>query len=221
MQRTASRATPGGGQWRMATIPATGDPEAGTPQLEFMVVNGAPAGTSGNGKDVDQPTQAGSYRLRCPGGYKLQRGRLHPFPRARAAASMLVPLLLSTPPSADLVRTPLSTAACLLAGHWSCNRVVGSDRGGPAGLSGVCVRQPHVLYHPGRRGGRCARESMLGPTSAIGRGTQQDGLAHSLCSLHLPLHMSCSQHCTLSLTRFSISICNVTKACGENASTGM
>ena len=93
MQRTPSRASPSGGQWRMATIPATGDPEAGTPQLEFVVVNGAPAGTlgtSGNRKDVDAPTQAGSYRLRCPGGFKLQHGRLHPFPRARAAASMLV-----------------------------------------------------------------------------------------------------------------------------------
>ena len=93
MQRTPSRASPSGGQWRMATIPATGDPEAGTPQLEFVVVNGAPAGslgTSGDGKDVDAPTQAGSYRLRCPGGFKLQHGRLHPFPRARAAASMLV-----------------------------------------------------------------------------------------------------------------------------------
>ena len=95
MQRTPSRASPSGGQWRMATIPATGDPEAGIPQLDFMVVNRAPAGAPGNGKDLDAPGQAGSYRLRCPGGFKLQHGRLHPFPRARAAASMLVPLLLT------------------------------------------------------------------------------------------------------------------------------
>ena len=102
MQRTASRATPGGGQWRKATIPATGDPEAGTPQLEFIIKNGAPAGTLSHGKDTDQPTPAGSYRLRSPGGFKLQHGRLHPFPRARAAASMLVPPLLKLMPSEAL-----------------------------------------------------------------------------------------------------------------------
>ncbi len=90
MQQTPSRAKLGGGQWRMATIPALGDLESGTPQLEFVVVNGASAGASGNGKDVDQPRHAESYRLCCPGGFKLQHGQLHPFPRARAAASMLV-----------------------------------------------------------------------------------------------------------------------------------
>jgi hypothetical protein len=88
LQRTPSRASPSGGQWRMATIPATS--ESGTPQLEFVVASGASNGVPANGKDVDQPTNAGSYRLRCPGGFKLQHGRLHPFPRARTAASMLV-----------------------------------------------------------------------------------------------------------------------------------
>ena len=90
MQRTPSRASPSGGRWRTATIPATGDPAQGPPQLEFTVINASSPGSSGNGKDVDAPTHAASYRLRCPGGFRLQHGRLHPFPRACAAASMLV-----------------------------------------------------------------------------------------------------------------------------------
>ena len=90
MQRTPSRASPSGGRWRTATIPATGDPAQGPPQLEFTVINASSSGSSGNGKDCDAPTHAASYRLRCPGGFKLQHGRLHPFPRACAAASMLV-----------------------------------------------------------------------------------------------------------------------------------
>lgn len=90
MQRTSSRARPSGGQWRMASIPATEDPEQETPQLDFMVIKGGPSAAPGSPGGVDKPAHAESYRLRCPGGYKLQHGRLHPFPRARAAVSMLV-----------------------------------------------------------------------------------------------------------------------------------
>ena len=90
MQRTPSRASPSGGRWRMATIPAMGGTAQGPPQLEFTVINASCSGSSGNGKDVDGPAHAAGYRLYCPGGFKLQHGRLHPFPRACAAASMLV-----------------------------------------------------------------------------------------------------------------------------------
>ncbi|CAL8467114.1 g6650 [Coccomyxa elongata] len=75
MQNTPSRARPSGGWWKMAVIPASGDVTEGTPQLEFFV-------SSGSGIEVDKPAWGDSYRCNCPGGYKLQHGRLRPFPRA-------------------------------------------------------------------------------------------------------------------------------------------
>lgn len=90
MQNTPSRARPSGGWWKCAVVPATGDLSQGMPQLEFEVSGGA--GSS----DVDRPAGGSSYRVECPGGFKLQHGRLRPFPRARAAASMLVRVLLSS-----------------------------------------------------------------------------------------------------------------------------
>lgn len=84
MQNTPSRARPSGGWWKSAVIPATGDLSQGTPQLEFVV-----SGSTGS-SEVDRPSAGGSYWVQCPGGYKLQHGRLRPFPRAKAAASMLV-----------------------------------------------------------------------------------------------------------------------------------
>lgn len=84
MQNTPSRARPSGGRWKMAVIPATGDlVEGGVPQLDFFVCNSAR-------DEVDKPSWGDSYRCACPGGFKLQQGRLLPFPRARAAPTMLV-----------------------------------------------------------------------------------------------------------------------------------
>ena len=82
MQNTPSRARPSGGWWKMAVIPASGDVTEGTPQLEFFV-------SSGSGDEVDKPAGGDSYRCNVPGGFKLQHGRLRPFPRARAAPTML------------------------------------------------------------------------------------------------------------------------------------
>ena len=108
MGDTASRANPAGGAWRAAVVPvpaklahaaleesdATSSPEAptrspvaaaadgGRVQLEFFISNGT-------GQD-DRPHPGGSYRCVSPGGFKLQQGRLQPFPRARQPPSMLV-----------------------------------------------------------------------------------------------------------------------------------
>ena len=110
MGDTASRASPAGGAWRAAVVAvpadllrpaleasdATSSPEARTRsptetaadgggsrvQLEFYVSNGA-------GQE-DRPHPGGAYRCVSPGGFKLQQGRLQPFPRARQAPSMLV-----------------------------------------------------------------------------------------------------------------------------------
>jgi hypothetical protein len=38
----------------------------------------------------DRPAGGGFYVCTCPGGFKLMHGRLHPFPRARVAPTMLV-----------------------------------------------------------------------------------------------------------------------------------
>ena len=38
----------------------------------------------------DRPAGGGFYKCMCPGGFKLMHGRLHPFPRARVAPTMLV-----------------------------------------------------------------------------------------------------------------------------------
>ncbi len=88
MQNTPSRARPSGGWWKMAVIPASGDVTEGTPQLDFFV-------SSGSGTEVDKPAWGDSYRCNCPGGFKLQHGRLRPFPRARAAPTMLASPLIA------------------------------------------------------------------------------------------------------------------------------
>ena len=110
MGETASRASPAGGAWRAAVVAvpaglmrpaqraseATSSPEARTRspadpaaaggghhvQLEFFVSDGA-------GQE-DRPHPDGAYSCVSPGGFKLQQGRLQPFPRARQAPSMLV-----------------------------------------------------------------------------------------------------------------------------------
>ncbi len=106
MGDTASRASPAGGAWRAAVVAvpanllpsalaaseATASAEArmrspadtadSRVQLEFFVGNGA-------GQE-DRPHPGGAYRCVSPGGFKLQQGRLQPFPRARQAPSMLV-----------------------------------------------------------------------------------------------------------------------------------
>ncbi|KAK9834998.1 hypothetical protein WJX81_003222 [Elliptochloris bilobata] len=83
MFTTPSRATPLGGAWLSAVVPATGDPARGPPQLEFTVANG-------DGSAEDRPALGRTYLCRAPGGFKLLSGRLRPFPRARAASTMLV-----------------------------------------------------------------------------------------------------------------------------------
>ncbi len=91
MQNTASRARPSGGWWKTAVIPARGDLAEGTPQLEFYVSNGS-------GDEMDSPAAGDTYRCSCPGGFKLQHGRLRPFPRARAAPTMLArPMRILSP----------------------------------------------------------------------------------------------------------------------------
>ena len=42
---------------------------------------------------VDRPTGGGSYLCQVPGGFKLQRGRMLPFPRVQEAPIMVVSLL--------------------------------------------------------------------------------------------------------------------------------
>lgn len=41
-------------------------------------------------QDSDKPVYGGNYVCPAPGGYKLQRGRLTPFPRACESPTMLV-----------------------------------------------------------------------------------------------------------------------------------
>ena len=83
MCTTPSRAKPLGGAWLSAVVPATGDPARGPPQLEFTVANG-------DGSAEDRPAPGRTYLCRASGGFKLLSGRLRPFPRARAASTMLV-----------------------------------------------------------------------------------------------------------------------------------
>ena len=92
MFTTPSRAKPLGGAWLSAVVPATGDPARGPPQLEFTVA-------SGDGGAEDRPAPGRTYLCRAPGGFKLLSGRLRPFPRARAASTMLVGASLARPPS--------------------------------------------------------------------------------------------------------------------------
>jgi hypothetical protein len=100
MQNTPSRARPSGGWWKMAVIPARGDPAEGTSQMEFYVSNGS-------GDEVDKPSWGDTYRCSCPGGFKLQHGYLRPFPRARAA-----PTMLACPPSPRQSYLLLSLHGC-------------------------------------------------------------------------------------------------------------
>ena len=96
---TASRASPSGGVWKTAVVPAASAVEAGPPKLEFFV--------SGSDGKEDRPHGGGTYVCPSPGGYKLQQGRLQPFPNARAPPVMLVGC-----PSVNLFRfdSLLSTA---------------------------------------------------------------------------------------------------------------
>ena len=82
MYRTPSRAQPAGGEWMTAVIPAIRDLAEGPSGLEFVAC-------SRTGQ-VDRPLGSQSYVCQHPGGYKLQRGSLLPFPRAKAAPTMLV-----------------------------------------------------------------------------------------------------------------------------------
>jgi hypothetical protein len=84
----------------MAVIPARGDPAEGTSQMEFYVSNGS-------GDEVDKPSWGDTYRCSCPGGFKLQHGYLRPFPRARAA-----PTMLACPPSPRQSYLLLSLHGC-------------------------------------------------------------------------------------------------------------
>ena len=45
---------------------------------------------AGDGSAEDRPAPGRTYLCRAPGGFKLLSGRLRPFPRARAASTMLV-----------------------------------------------------------------------------------------------------------------------------------
>jgi len=44
---------------------------------------------AGDGAAEDRPAPGCTYLCRAPGGFKLLSGRLRPFPRARAASTML------------------------------------------------------------------------------------------------------------------------------------
>jgi hydroxymethylpyrimidine pyrophosphatase-like HAD family hydrolase len=68
----------GRGFWRV-TLPAA---PAGAPALAFTLTDGAAA--------VDAPPGGGLYRCPHPGAYKLERGRLTPFPCALRPRFMLV-----------------------------------------------------------------------------------------------------------------------------------
>jgi hypothetical protein len=103
MVHTASRAAPSGGVWRAAVVPAApACPGGRQPRLEFTVVEAADDGGE------DRPPSGGSYSCPVPGGYKLQHGRLQPFPNAWAPPSMLV--RAGPPPSHAAAAAPLHAA---------------------------------------------------------------------------------------------------------------
>ena len=72
------------GPWTTCCIPVTKD--AGTAveeyQLDFVI--------KGPKDDIDKPQTADTYHLDSPGGYKLSRGNIRPFPQANLAPFMLV-----------------------------------------------------------------------------------------------------------------------------------
>lgn len=112
MTDTASRARPSKGTWRTAVVPVPTDLTASVDwhllsspadahvstshassvpaRLEFMVTDGL-----GN---EDKPQDAATYVCASPGSFKLEAGRLLPFPTARKPPSMLVRALASHPP---------------------------------------------------------------------------------------------------------------------------
>lgn len=91
------------------------------PTLHLCVV-------AGDGSAEDRPAPGHTYLCRAPGGFKLLSGRLRPFPRARAASTMLAR------PSPDHLRggcyvcgfMPLESGAC---GPCSCVRAAHPWRG--------------------------------------------------------------------------------------------
>ncbi|KAK9810564.1 hypothetical protein WJX73_000994 [Symbiochloris irregularis] len=76
-----SRASPTGG-WRTAVIPVPQGAPAST-RLRFHIDGPSQA-------EVDRPYGGGEYTCCVPGGFKLQRGRMLPFPQAQAAPIMVV-----------------------------------------------------------------------------------------------------------------------------------
>ena len=99
-----------------AAVPSTGDSDWAPLWLELMLANDVTAaghtwnicfclskgihcdshavhsrnrGCTGDGSAEDRPAPERTYLCRAPGGFKLLSGRLRPFPRARAASTML------------------------------------------------------------------------------------------------------------------------------------
>lgn len=72
------------GPWTTCSIPVP--KEAGLAaddfQLDFVV--------KGPKGDIDKPQEADTYHVDSPGGYKLRRGDIRPFPQASLAPFMLV-----------------------------------------------------------------------------------------------------------------------------------
>lgn len=61
-----------------------------TLQLYMCLLWAAPMAVVHLGEQVDRPFGGGEYTCRVPGGFKLQRGRMLPFPQAQAAPIMVV-----------------------------------------------------------------------------------------------------------------------------------
>lgn len=81
------------GPWTTCSIPVP--KEAGEAaddfQLDFVV--------KGPKGDIDKPQEADTYHLDSPGGYKLSKGDIRPFPQASLAPFMLVcPYVLASCP---------------------------------------------------------------------------------------------------------------------------
>lgn len=86
MSQTSSRARPAGGLWNTAIVPVPQDMAPSACMLDFHISGETPAGASG----VDRPGGSGSYACQVHGGFKLQKGRMLPFPRAQDAPLMVV-----------------------------------------------------------------------------------------------------------------------------------
>ena len=128
MTDTASRARPSKGTWRTAVVPVPSDLTASMDwhllsspadahvstshassvpaRLEFMVTDGL-----GN---EDKPQDAATYVCASPGSFKLEAGRLLPFPTARKPPSMLVRTPPPLPPSKSSIdRSSFSAPICV------------------------------------------------------------------------------------------------------------